>query len=152
MADAQKHFGISAAIWAAAIAVCGNALGSLVTAENQQVLQSREFEAERILQAIRTGDPDASAANLHFLLKARLITDPATVQGIVDYLTTREEGEGVFLPTDAPPTERVERPNSLSLVTEEEGNLLLEQFGIQGEEEIRPLTPRWVTRGTGNAR
>lgn len=152
MASEQKQLGISVAIWAAAIAVLGNAVSTLVTTENEQVLQARAFEAERILEAIKTGDPDVSAENLEFLLRARLITDPATVKGVVGYLTSRERGEGVYLPTEGLTTDPTDIKDSARTLSEQDGNILLQQFGIMPDDEIRPLTPRWVTRDTGNAR
>ena len=103
---------LAIAIWAAAIAVAGNAAVDLINGYNQQqlertrlqnqlVLDSSKAESERILAMIRTNDPDAAASNLKFLLETALIDDGDTATGLIRYLHQRRPGEGIALPTGA---------------------------------------------------
>lgn len=148
------HFGIAIGIWIAAIALVGDAVVAFINGANDQILESKKAEASRILESLKTGNPDASATNLKFLLDAGLITDRATAQGLIEYLDNRKTGEGAFLPksgtTDLLQNESETAPNDL--MSDKAKGDLLRKYGIKPGEDLRPLTPRWVTRDTGNAR
>src|SRR5712692_215741 len=64
------------AILAATAAAAGNAVVVVVNGRLQCDLESQKSEQTRILEMIRTGDPDKAADNLEFLLKTGLIDDP----------------------------------------------------------------------------
>jgi peptidoglycan hydrolase-like protein with peptidoglycan-binding domain len=59
-------------------------------------LEANKAESARILEMIKTGDPDKAASNLKFLVDAGLITDPG--ERIKTYLANRKPGEGAALP------------------------------------------------------
>jgi hypothetical protein len=62
-------------------------------------LEQTKAEAARILEVVKTNDPDKAAANLKFLVDTGLIADQTIRQQLQTYLGTRNPGEGVFLPT-----------------------------------------------------
>jgi len=87
------------AILAATVAAAGNAVVAVVNGRLERDLESQKSEQARILEMIKTGDPDKAADNLEFLLKAGLIDDPGRVQRIEKYLAARTPGNGPALPT-----------------------------------------------------
>jgi V8-like Glu-specific endopeptidase len=87
------------AILAAAVAAAGNAVVAVVNGKLQRNLETQRAEQTRILEMIKTGDPDKAAANLEFLLKAGLISDPEGKSRIQKYLSSRTPGGGPALPT-----------------------------------------------------
>jgi GH24 family phage-related lysozyme (muramidase) len=87
------------AIFAAAIAGASNALLSYLSSESQVKLESQKSEQLRILEMIKTGDPDKAAENLRFLLEAGLIRDASLRRDLHDYLNKRKPGVGPSLPT-----------------------------------------------------
>jgi hypothetical protein len=97
------------AIFAAAVAAGGNAVVALVNGTQQRDLEERRHSAEdqlehsksesaRILEMIKTGDPEKAAGNLDFLLRAGLVTDRALSAKLDDFLKTRTPGRGPSLP------------------------------------------------------
>jgi hypothetical protein len=52
----------------------------------------------RILEAIRTRDPDKAAENLDFLVKIGLIVDPTRRANLERFLKERTRGQGPTLP------------------------------------------------------
>ncbi len=101
------------AVLAAAIAALGNAAATLLTGREQielettKAVQARnteetKAEAARILEVIKTGNPDKAAENLKFLVDAGLISDALRRASIEKFLTERKAGEGPALPPDAP--------------------------------------------------
>jgi uncharacterized membrane protein len=62
-------------------------------------LEQTKSEAARILEIVKTNDPDKAAANLKFLIDTGLISDPATRSHIQAYLDKRQPGQGVSLPS-----------------------------------------------------
>jgi hypothetical protein len=98
------------AILAAAIAGLSNALVAMINgrlqrqieqskaAESLRIEESRS-EAGRILEMIKTGEPDKAAGNLKFLIDTGLISNEERVSQIQHYLSTRQPGTGPFLPT-----------------------------------------------------
>lgn len=112
------------ALLAAAIAATGNAVVAYINgvaqryqderhskAENtlqinkadaDRQLEDRKSEAARILEVVRTTDPDKAAVNLSFLLDAGLIADPYRRQAIKSYLDNRKPGEGVAITATEP--------------------------------------------------
>jgi uncharacterized membrane protein len=66
-------------------------------------LEQSKSEAARILEVVKTNDPDKAAVNLRFLLDAGLIDDPDTRKHIQVYLDKRQPGEGFSLPSAVQP-------------------------------------------------
>jgi hypothetical protein len=100
---------LEVAIFAAAVAAAGNAVVALVNgrlerdlelrkAQDEQLLEGTKAEATRILEMIKTGDPEAAAVNLTFLVDSGLIDDAARVAKLKEYLANRGTGQGVALP------------------------------------------------------
>jgi hypothetical protein len=87
------------AIFAAAVAAIGNAGVAYLNGSQQLAVESGKAESARILEMIKTGDSDAAAHNLDFLLKAGLITDPDRVGKVAAFLKTRPAGTGPALPS-----------------------------------------------------
>lgn len=125
------------AIFAAAVAALGNAGVTLVSSDRQiklerekaQIthdlnseqsstslnLEKSKAEAARILEVVKTNDPDKAAENLKFLVDTGLIADPNVRQQLQTYLDKRKPGEGVVLPTpQAPPVSRVNPPVAMN--------------------------------------
>jgi hypothetical protein len=108
------------AIFAAALAALGNAWLAYVngaaqrelelTRSNEQIKLEREkaegqlrienskAEAARILEVIKTADPEKAAVNLAFLLDAGLIADDARKEALKTFLKNRKPGEGPSIP------------------------------------------------------
>jgi hypothetical protein len=111
------------AVFAAAVAAAGNFVITWVngvqqraqderraTAENeleqtkakgQQQLEEGKAEAARILEVIKTNNPDRAAVNLAFLLQTGLIASEDRRKSLATYLANRQAGEGATLPTPA---------------------------------------------------
>lgn len=62
------------AIFTAAVAAAGNAVVVYINAHSQTALEAQKSEHERILEMIKTGNPDNAAENLQFLLDSGLIS------------------------------------------------------------------------------
>lgn len=129
------------AVLAAALAATGNALVALINGSAQRELEDRRLtgqqtieeakaEALRILEVIKTGDPDKAAENLSFLLKAGLITDQARRLALADFLKNRNPGEGPSTPSvtvqppGTPPNYKVPLPAHNPLQTPAANRLL----------------------------
>jgi hypothetical protein len=65
--------------------------------ESQKTLEEGKTEAARILEVIKTGDPDKAAENLQFLLDGHLIESKARRQQLAEFLKKRKAGEGPAL-------------------------------------------------------
>lgn len=87
------------AILAAAIAAAGNAVVTMVNGTLQRKIEDQKSEQARILEMIKTGDPDKAAENLQFLLDAGLITNPERAEKLRVFLAEREPGSGPTLAT-----------------------------------------------------
>ena len=61
---------LTLAIFAAAIAAAGDVYVAYQNDIEQQGLEAGKAEAARILDALKTGDPDKAAANLRFLTRS----------------------------------------------------------------------------------
>jgi hypothetical protein len=81
---------------AAVVGLIGNAVVAALNGSFQRDLAKLQAEADRILEVVKTGDPDTAAANLEFLLEAGLIGDEGGA--IRSYLADRDAGTGVALP------------------------------------------------------
>jgi hypothetical protein len=90
-------------IFAAAIAAAGNAWVSYSNANSTRELEAQKAEQARLLEMIKTGDPDKAAENLRFLINAGLITDAPLRTSVTNYLETRKPGSGTALPSPAQP-------------------------------------------------
>jgi hypothetical protein len=69
-----------------------------------QNLEKSKAESGRILEMIKTGDPEKAAINLAFLLETGLIETPTVVTQVRTYLAARKSGAGPSLPAATPPT------------------------------------------------
>jgi GH24 family phage-related lysozyme (muramidase) len=86
------------AILAAAVAGSGNALVAYLNGTAQVVLETQKSEQSRILEMIKTGNPDRAAENLKFLVETGLIRDPSVRSDLLTYLNARKPGTGPTLP------------------------------------------------------
>lgn len=87
------------AIMAGSIAVLGNALLTMTNGKLQRDLEDQKSEQTRILEMIKTGDPDKAAENLKFLLDAGLISKAETIEKLGTFLKKRKPGSGPTLPS-----------------------------------------------------
>lgn len=97
-ASASWRNPLVAAIFAATVAAMGNAVVSALNGNSQRQLERDKAEEARILEMIKTGDPESAAENLRFLLEAGLIGDVVRTRRLEDYLAKREPGTGPVLP------------------------------------------------------
>jgi spore germination cell wall hydrolase CwlJ-like protein len=67
-------------------------------AEGQLRIENSKAEAARILEVIKTDDPEKAAVNLAFLLDAGLIADAARKAALKTFLDKRQPGEGPSIP------------------------------------------------------
>ena len=97
------------AVLAAALAGLGNAAVASLNGLEQRKLEAdkavqakameeTKAEAARILEVIKTGDADKSAANLKFLVDTGLITNSDRIEKIQAFLEHRPAGGGPALP------------------------------------------------------
>ncbi|MBM9594120.1 trypsin-like serine peptidase [Roseitranquillus sediminis] len=108
--DLRRHQNVSGgwrsplvvAVLAATAAALGNAVVAIVGGMQERQLAAQEAEHARILEMIKTGDPDDAAANLDFLLAAGLIETPATVANLRRFLDERAPGTGPTLAASTP--------------------------------------------------
>jgi hypothetical protein len=61
-------------------------------------LERAKAESSRILEMIKTGDPETAAQNIQFLVDSGLIDDPTRLQRLKDFLAARKPGSGPSLP------------------------------------------------------
>jgi predicted phosphodiesterase len=112
------------AVMAAALAAAGNAAVALINGSAQRSIEERRAisqnklekekaqddreieeakgESARILEVIKTNDPDKAAVNLSFLVETGLITNEQRRQSVALYLKNRRPGQGPVLPAAAP--------------------------------------------------
>jgi hypothetical protein len=97
------------AVFAAALAALGNAWLAYVNgaaqreiertrSDGQLLIENSKAEAARILEVIKTADPEKAAVNLAFLLDAGLIADDARRAALKTFLDNRKPGEGPSIP------------------------------------------------------
>jgi poly(3-hydroxybutyrate) depolymerase len=97
------------AILAATVAALGNVAVSWLNGyqqlaaqqqsnQAQEALEAFKADAARLLEMIKTHDPDKAAENLSFLLEAGLITNEKTKKLLATFLAHRKPGEGPSLP------------------------------------------------------
>jgi hypothetical protein len=101
---------LTVAIFAATAAAAGNAVVAVVNGSLQRELEDKKSSAEivlerskaestRILEMIKTGDPERAASNLEFLLQSGLISDRALSSNVEAFLKNRKPGTGPSLPS-----------------------------------------------------
>jgi hypothetical protein len=88
------------AVSAAAVAGLFNAGIAWVNGMQARTVEETKGEAARILEVIRTDNPDKAAVNLKFLVDAGLISDAGRRKNIQAFLDHRAAGQGPTLPTD----------------------------------------------------
>ena len=86
------------AILAATAAAVGNAVVAVVNGGQQVALEDSKAESARILEMTKTGDTEAAARNLDFLLHSGLIANPDRVKKVTAFLANRVPGAGPSLP------------------------------------------------------
>jgi len=84
------------AVVAAIFGLFSNAAVALLNGKSERDLEDKKAEAARIIEALKTGNPDVAAENLKLLVEAGLVTDSASK--IQAYLNNRQPGEGAQLP------------------------------------------------------
>jgi hypothetical protein len=84
---------------AAAVAALATLFVALLNGKYAREVEDQRAEEARILEVIKTGNPDKAAENLTFLLNAGLINDPSTKPKIEAFLHSRQKGSGPFLPS-----------------------------------------------------
>jgi hypothetical protein len=99
-AGARWKSPVVVAILVAALAAAGNALVAYTTSVSAENLEAQKAEHARILEVVRTGDPDKAAVNLRFLLRAGLIDDGRTRARLTTFLDERKPGTGPALPQE----------------------------------------------------
>jgi hypothetical protein len=109
------------AVFAAAAAALGNAGVTLISGYQQRTLEETQAadtrvlnlnqsiatlqleqskaESARILEVVKTSDPDKAAVNLKFLIDTGLIADQNIRRQIESYLDKRAPGKGFSLPS-----------------------------------------------------
>ena len=124
------HSPLVLALFAAVIGLFGNALVAWFNGNSQRLLEDRKAEAARILEAIKTGDPDIAAENLKLLVDAGLIEDRA--DSIRAYLESREPGQGARLPGTVAtlPTEARRTFRSLALADRRPDELRIHYLNV----------------------
>ncbi len=85
------------AIFAATVAAAGNAIVAVVNGYQTRQLEDKKSEQTRILEMIKTGDPDKAADNLQFLLDTGLIKDPEIFESLSLFIENRNPGTGPVL-------------------------------------------------------
>jgi len=101
LASSGWHSPLVVAIMVATLAGVGNAAVTFVNSVLQRQLEDLKSEQLRILEMIKTGDPDNAARNLDFLLKAGLISNPEVTSRLRKFLDERKPGSGPALPSPA---------------------------------------------------
>jgi hypothetical protein len=86
------------AILAATAAAVGNAVVAVVNGGQQVALEDSKAESARILEMTKTGDTEAAARNLEFLLRSGLIANTDRAKKVTAFLATRTPGTGPSLP------------------------------------------------------
>lgn len=144
-------------ILAAAVAALGNAAVNYTNSRLQSQVERQKAEESRILEMIKTGDPDKAAENLQFLLDAGLISNQETSQKVSQFLGQRKAGSGPTLPANGQnPRAFV---NKLEYGSEkgldpfiEKGQALALEAGILTETGISIISAEVVNGGEGRAR
>src|SRR5262249_44754297 len=67
-------------------------------AEEDRQIEEAKGESARILEVIKTNDPDKAAVNLNFLLETGLITNDGRRKSLAAFLERRRPGQGPALP------------------------------------------------------
>lgn len=116
------------AIFAATVAAIGNAGVAYTNGISERRLETQRSEQQRILEMIKTGDPNKAAENLKFLLAAGLINDQDIKKRLAEFLAEREPDTGPTLP--AP------QAAGTSLVTQDEGIFLKAYTDSEGRKVI----------------
>lgn len=87
---------LTLAVIAAIIGLLSNAVVAWLNGSTQSELEKTKAEAARIIEALKTGDPDVAAENLKLLVEAGLVRESANE--IRSYLRSRNPGQGARLP------------------------------------------------------
>jgi hypothetical protein len=85
-------------VFVAGVGFFGNAWVTWFSSQQSRTLEDRKAEAARVLEIIKTGDPEKAAVNLKFLLDAGLISDPDQRKQLQAFLDKTPPGRGPALP------------------------------------------------------
>ncbi|QBE66741.1 hypothetical protein [Pseudoduganella lutea] len=102
MAASSWRSPLIVAILAGSIAAVGNAWVAFSNANSLRDLETQKAEQARLLEMIKTGDPDKAAVNLGFLIDAGLVADSGIKARVASYLKTRKPGTGAALEPTVP--------------------------------------------------
>lgn len=105
------------AVLAASLAGLGNAAATWLNgmeqrkleagrAEQAKIMEETKAEAARILEVIKTGDPNKAAVNLKFLVHTGLISNADRLKNIQIFLADRPDGGGPTLPVSQSAADR----------------------------------------------
>jgi hypothetical protein len=144
------------AILAAAIAGVGNAGVTALNGSLQRDLDSRKRDAERaleenkaestrILEMIKTGDSEAAAKNIAFLLETGLVGEPGRAAKLLEFLANRRPGTGPSLP--APTRFGFEPADALTSTVKADLQANLEKYIGYLDEIGFPASNKKVTIG-----
>jgi Caspase domain len=111
------------AIFAGAIAAMGNSAVSFFNSEQERQLEAQKAEQTRILEMIKTGDPDKAAQNLEFLVNAGLVDDSTRKVKLEKYLSERKPGAGPSLASASVVDSPISCPINWSAKTEVPGDI-----------------------------
>ena len=155
-AASQWRSPLIVAILAAAVAAAGNAVVAFTNGTFQRQLEAQKSEQARILEMIKTGDPDKAAENIQFLLDAWLIAEPDTRTKLSDYLSKRTKGSGPSLPAS---TETKSFINTLEYGDPkgldawiEKGAKLADEFGVKTKLGRAMIAAEVISAGPGRVR
>lgn len=143
---------LALAIGAAAVAAIANVAVAYLNNSNQLRVESQRAEAQRILEAIRTDNPDQAWLSLEFLVRSGLVDEPVASR-IEAYLSDTPREETVLFPASASAPTRVDpadrtdvdlfrcEPNGASTAMLDQAAVLLRNSGF-GRVRVRsePLT------------
>ena len=100
------------AITAAVITAAASLYVSVDNSRQQRELEKLKAENARILEAIKTGNPDKAAENLRFMLDTGLIQSAETVIRLREDLSKRLPGKGPSLPAYSSPTWEIQNSDA----------------------------------------
>lgn len=89
-ASSQWRSPLVVAILAGSIAAIGTTTVAFINGRYAQQIESQQAEQSRILEVIKSGDPNKAAINLEFLLRANLINDTVTRANLTTFLGSRK--------------------------------------------------------------
>ncbi len=113
---------LGVALFSGALGLIGTGAGALLQGYSNMKLERQKFESQLIFKAIETGNPEAAAKNLLFMVKIGLIQDPT---GKIGQLQASPHDSPVLPVVSQPATEMIRRMGlsvqAIQEVLQEEG-------------------------------